>query len=277
MLKVPQSLLNTDFSKAFNDYRLYVNSMNIYINSIRMINNHHCFLNRDDFEQYYLNFTNDIELESSPIESFIPDHGQFEQNEHVKRVFIVNRDVPEYVRLNKRMSLEDLFNTLPPTHDVYILLKEKPEKFVDVVDDVFIYWNVHKYLDMIGMLRLRCVSSMSQIIEYVVDNISIDDWKGFLATNKINEEKCEKYLTDNIFEPDFEHTIDYYKQIHNEFDAFDVEDLINRLCTNIIVKTDIYMIIAVYLILSYSKVDIDNNAYDDAPCARYVRDVLSKL
>ena len=277
MITIPNSTLH-EFKNMFEKYRLYVNSMNIYMNAIRMINGHHRYLNKEDFEKYYLNFTADIELVSSPIESFIPDYGEFEQNETKKRIFVVNRDVPEYERLNKRMNIEDLFNTLPVTHDVVTLLKDKPEKFVDIVDDVFIYWNVNKYLDMINLLRLKSISAMTGCIEYVVQNITLDQWKDFLSgTKKINEEKCDKYQTDNLFEPDYLSTIDYYKQIHMEFDAFDVEELIDRLCTNIIMKTDIYMIIAVYLILSFSRVDIDNNAFDDSPCATYVRDVLSKL
>jgi hypothetical protein len=75
------------------------------MNAIRMINGHHRYLNKEDFEKYYLNFTADIELVSSPIEAFIPDYEEFEQNETKKRIFVVNRDVPEYERLNKRMNI----------------------------------------------------------------------------------------------------------------------------------------------------------------------------
>ena len=276
MINIPNSILH-EFKDVFEKYRLYINSCNIYFHSIRMINKHHVFLNKDDFDMYYRNFTADIELESSPIESFIPDGGQFEQNEHVKRVFIVNSDTPEYVRIKKRMSLEDLFKTLPPTHDVVALLKKEPGKFDDVIDDVYIYYCVTKYLSMIEQLRLRAISVMTPVIEYVVKNITYDQWKDYLVSKRINEEKCDKYLTDNIFEPDFDNTGKYYLQEHEGLVAFDMTNLIYRLCTNIIVKTDIYMIIAVYLILTFSKVDIDNNDYDNSPCACYVRDVLSKL
>jgi hypothetical protein len=242
-----------------------------------MINKHHVFLNKEDFDTYYKNFTADIELESSPIESFIPDGGQFEQNDHVKRVFIVNRDTPEYVRIKKRMSLEDLFNTLPATHDVVAVLKEEPGKFDDVVDDVYIYYCVNKYLMMIEQLRLRAISAMTPVIEYVVNHITLAQWKDYLQSRKINPEKCDKYLTDNIFQPDFDNTTAYYLKEHEGITPFDTTDLIYRLCTNIIMKTDIYMIIAVYLILTFSKVDIENNDYDNSPCACYVRDVLSLL
>ena len=276
MITIPNSTLH-EFKEIFEKYRLYVNSCNIYFNSIKMINNHHCFLNRDDFQTYYLNFTADIELESSPIESFIPDQGQLEQNDHVKRLFIVNRDTPEYQRIKKRMSLDDLYNTLPPTHDVVTMLKATPGKFDDVIDDVYIYYCVQKYLTMIDKIRLMSISTMTPIIEYVTNHITYDQWKDYLQSKRINLEKCDKYMTDNIFEPDFNHTIEYYKTPHSGIDPFDVEDLIYRLCTNIIMKTDIYMIIAVYLILTFSKVDIENDNFENAPCACYVRDVLSKL
>jgi len=277
MINIPFGTLH-EFKEHFEEYRLFVNTCNIYFRSIQMINKHHSYLNNEDFENYYLNITKDIELETPPIDSFIPDAQKFaEPDAVVKRIFIVNRDTPEYIRIKKRVTLDDIFNTIPPTHDVHILLKENPGKLDDVVDDVYIYWCVHKYLLMINNIRLRAISTMTPVIEYVVENITREQWVDYLSSKRINEEKCDKYLTDNIFAPDFDYTIDYYKKQHDGFDAFEVDDLIYRLCTNIIAKTDIYMIIAVYLILTFSKVDIDNGNYDSSPCAAYVRDVLSKL
>lgn len=276
MIMIPNSTLN-EFKECFDKYRLCVNTMNIYFNTIRMINKHHCYLDNDTFMKYYWNFTKDIEIESIPYECFIPDHGQFEQNEHIKRIFIINRDAKEYVRIQKRVTLEDLFKTIPSTEDIVSLLKDKPDKFVDVVDDIFIYWSVHKYLDSIDMLRIQSISVMTPAIEYVVNNITYDMWKDYLSTKKINPEKCDKYLTDNLFGPDYDYTNKYYLEDHIGFAPFNVEELICKLCTNIIVKTDIYMIIAVYLILTFAKVDINDEKYDESPCATYVKDVLSKL
>lgn len=277
MITIPQHELN-EFKDIFeNKYKLCVNSCNIYFQTIRLINKHHSFLTKDDFDAFYYNITRDIELVSNPYEAFIPDKAEME-NPNVRRVFIVNRDVPEYVRIQKRVTLDDLFNTIPPEHEVHMLLKENSSKLVDVVDDVFIYWSVHKYLDAIDQLRLQSISCMTPIIEYVVNNITMNDWKDYLSSKRINEDKCEKYLTaDVIFQPDFDHTVEFYKEDHNDVFAFDVSNLIERMCTNIIVKTDIYMIIAVYLILTFSKVDIKNESYDISPCAAYVRDILSRL
>ena len=86
-------------------------------------------------------------------------------------------------------------------------------------------------------------------------------------------------MDDNYFDPDMEHTINFYKaeSVENQAIVIDVPDLIARMCSNIVFNSDIYIIIAVYLILTFSKVDIKEGNFDNSPCAKYVRDVLANL
>jgi hypothetical protein len=76
-----------------------------------------------------------------------------------------------------------------------------------------------------------------------------------------------------------EHTVNFYKaeSVENQAIVIDVEDLLLRMCSNIVFNSDIYIIIAVYLILTFSKVDIKEDNFDNSPCATYVRDVIAQL
>ena len=50
-----------------------------------------------------------------------------------------------------------------------------------------------------------------------------------------------------------------------------------RLVTNMVVKTDIILILGVYLTIGFAMSDFNNDKAEDSPCAKYVREVLSKL
>lgn len=272
MFNISQSKLN-EFKQMYDNHLLYVNTCNIYFHTIRMINGKHRILDRDAYKEYYLNIMNDIELVTIPIDAFIPN-----DNPEMEGIFMVNRDVPEYEKIKKRVKLDDIFDTFPTTHDVFVKLKENPNLLETVTDDVFLYYCVFKYLDQIDIIRLQDISEMRPIIEYIVNNFSLNDMKGYLERKKIDEEKCMKYWEDILFLPDVNHTQKFYMdEPHDGFEPFDVIDLTKRFMTNIVLKSDIYIISAVYLILTFSKVDIMENNYDDSPCAAYVRDVLSKL
>ena len=81
-----------------------------------------------------------------------------------------------------------------------------------------------------------------------------------------------------VFNPDISATQKFYKNPTKEtIPTLDVVNLIMRLISNIVLKTDIYIILGVYLILSFAMSDFNNDKIEDSPCATYVRDVLSKL
>lgn len=280
MMLMPLELQNK-WRDVFRKHQYLVNSENIYYNTIRLINKHHKLLDRDGFVEFYKNILDDIELKSHPIDMFVPNENMDEELENEDgedpSIIVVSRTTPEYERIAKRITLEDLYATIPPTHPVHIELKKNPGKLPIVVDDIVLYWGLFKFLDMIDAIRLKDISVMTPVIEYVVENITLDMWKSFMETKRIKPKKVNKWMEDNFFGPDYDHTNGFYmNEKENDF-TIDVNNLLQLLCTNIIFNSDIYIIIAVYLILTFSKADIKEKNYENSPCATYVRDVLAKL
>ena len=283
MVLIPLGL-DRKWNSIYKNHQYLVNSEKIYFNTMRLANKHHKLLDREGFVEYYKNILDDIELKSHPIDIFVPNDNMDEELEnddgHLPQIITVSRTTPEYERIKKRINLQDLYDTIPETHPVHMELKANPGKLDIVIDDIVLYWAIYKFIEMIEAIRLKDISVMKEIIEYTVENIDIDKWKEFLSTTKrINEKKTQRWMDDNYFDPDMEHTVNFYKSesVDNQAIVIDVEDLILRMCSNIVFKSDIYIIIAVYLILTFSKVDIKEGNFDNSPCAKYVRDVLSKL
>jgi hypothetical protein len=58
---------------------------------------------------------------------------------------------------------------------------------------------------------------------------------------------------------------------------FDVVNLLMRLASNVVLKTDIYFVLGAYMIISFAMPDFKNDKLDESPCTKYICDVLSKL
>lgn len=260
------------FKSLFENHRLHIAASNIYYQNIRLINGRHKILDRKTYEEYYRGILNDIELETSPIDSFVPS-----TDENSRDLFVVNQLVPEYKRIASRVTLDDMFKNIPMTHDVCMKLKENPNLLSTVVDDIYIYWCVYKYLDQIDEIRIRTLSNMTDIIEYVVNNITLKDLRDFIRSNKINPEKYEKYCQDILFNPEVSSLQKFYSEPHGDIPAIDVVNLMMKLSTFVDLKSDTYIIIGIYMTMSFAVSDITNNRVDDSPCAKYVRDVLSQI
>jgi hypothetical protein len=69
----------------------------------------------------------------------------------------------------------------------------------------------------------------------------------------------------------------FYDEEHGDFKTLDVVDIINRLTSNEVVKSDIWIVTALYLTLSFAMSDIYLNKIDESECAKYVRDVLAQI
>ena len=268
-----------EFSKLYENHRLYISSCNIFYHTIRMINGKSKLIDRNTYKEYFLNLLTDIELQTPPIDSFIPN-----DSEEVEEIFVVNQIVPEYEKIKNRMTMDFFNNALPPANEVRLQVNEKPELMTTVLDDLFINYCIFKYLDQIEEIRLREMSNMTPVIEYVVNNISEKDIRAYMNTRRINTEKYEKYCQDILFNPDVMVTQKFYlsddenvKERRGDFPTFDVVNLMMRLATNIVCKSDIYIIIGIYLTMSFAVADITNQNIDGSPCAIYVRDVLSKI
>lgn len=283
MMLIPMGL-DRKWDTIYKQHQYLVNSCNIYFNTIKLINNKHKLLDRDGFVEYYKNILEDIELTSHPIDLFIPNEKMDEELESqdgsVPQIVVVSRETPEYERIKKRINLDDLYATIPETHPVHMELKKNPGKLDIVIDDIVTYWCLYKFMHHIEMVHLKEISVMKPVIEYTVENISIDKWKEFLtSTKRINDKKVNKWMEDNFFGPDYEHTCAFYQSesVDNQAIVINVMDLLRRMCSNIVFNSDIYIIIAVYLILSFSKVDIKEGNFDGSPCAKYVQDVIAQL
>ncbi len=267
------------FAKLFENHRLCVSSSNIFYHTIRMVNGKSKMIDRDTYKEYFLNLLNDIKLETPPIDAFIPN-----EDENVDAVFVVNDCVPEYERIKNRMTLDFFNSALPDANEIRIQVNEKPELMSTILDDLFINFCLFKYLDQIDTIRIQELSNYTPVIEYAVNNITEKDIKNYMNSRRINEEKYRKYCDDIFFMPEFSVTCKFFssdddtaKSRRGEFPCFDVLTLIKKLATNIVCQSDIYIITAIYLVMSFAIVDISNDNVDGSPCAKYVRDVLSKI
>lgn len=273
------------FYELYETHRMIVSATNVYFKNIHLLNTTKTkYISRDDFKEYYKNILEDVKLESSPIDVIIPNTTDYEEDENGNPIipeddemFLVNQEVPEYKTIRARIEAEDIATVLGDTHTAVVAVKDNRDKLIKVIDEIFIHWLVFKYLDNIEKLHLETLSNFTPVIEWVVENITEKDLKNFLISRRINEEKFNSKSHEFIFRPNLSRMQDFYSQEHDNCAAFDVEDLLKRLVTNEVVKSDIYIITALYLTLSFAMSDIYTKHDDESPCAKYVVDILSKL
>ena len=240
------------------------------------------FFNLDDYNKYYKNILADVELVSEPMDMFLPympeeqEAGQINMDNVYDDMFVVNRNVPEYEKIDKRVTWDDMRETLPATHPAVVAIIEDPNNMKIVKDDIYIAWAILKYLHQLDTIRMAILSNMTPAIEYVVENVDEKTIKRHIHTSKINEEKYKKTLKDLFFKPDIDFTRSFYDNDHDNLPSFDMELLMQKLCTNIDCKVDSTIVVAIYLAMTFAITDIKNGNMD-AECAKYVRDVLSKI
>ena len=270
MLKLPSSMLKEMASRTQN-HKVNIAACNIFTQTIRMLTKMNELLDRKTYEEVFLSFLSDIELTTPPTDAFIPaDTGE--------KLFVVNQLAPEYIEITKRIPMNLLEETLSPASALIVLLKNDPTKLSKVHDDLFVFFCMYKYSEQIDLIRLDMFSNYTPMIEYIVENITLNDWKTYLTSKKINTEKYAKLCEDLIFNIDI--TIVHKFYLNNEDENvrnFDVVNLIMRLATNTVLKSDIYFVLGVYMILSFAMADFKNDNVGDSPCVKYICDVLSKL
>lgn len=243
--------------------------INIFYENIRMIKGATRLMDRECYKENYLNILTDIKLVSNPVDTFLPDTDG-------RSAFSINRKTPEYIKIQSRINDKDIIETLTPTHELSMKLLENPNLISNVHDDLFINYCTFKYLNQIEWLRLQVYSNIHEIIEYVVENVTLEDIRRFMISKKINFEKYTKHEDDLMFIPEMKKICDFYNVEHDDIPAFDVEKLMLKLFTNVIVKSDKYIIIGIYQTLSFTMSDIHNNRTGEK-CVNYVRDVISQI
>ena len=276
MFNVPQKKIS-EFKSLYNNHRMMVSGCDVFFQNIRLLNGRHTILDRQTFVDNYKTFTSDIELETSPIDAFIPNSE--EESDGTKKLFLVNRDVPEYERIKKRITIDELKKTLGETSPIIMAMDKSEVTYDDVIDDIFIYWCVFKYIEQIERIRIQIFSNFTPVIEYVVTNIDLHDMKRYLISNKINPEKIDKHSDTVFFGPDYDMICKFYmneKNVEEEIPMFDLDHLMQRLITNITLKSDIYVIVGLYLTASFAVADFKGHT-QDSHCCEYVRNVLAVL
>lgn len=269
MLKIPNAQMK-EFNGRFETHRVNIAACNMYVSMAALVGKNPVHLDRQTYREIFLDALSDIELESSPTDAFIPSDTN-------KRLFDVNRLAKEYIEITKRIPMSLFTELLGPTSALTILVKNKPEEMDFIYDDIFRHFSMFKYMDMINMIRLNTVSNYTPIIEHIVTNITLDQWKDYLKTDKVNEKKYAKVCEDIIFNPDIASMEEFYQNNENVPNKFSVVNLMMRLSTNTCYKTDRIFVLGVYMILLAAMKDFSNQNVEPSPCSKYVSEVLSIL
>lgn len=277
-----------EFYRLYEAHRMNISATNVYFQNIRLLNTYKTeLLSRDDFVEFYKGILNDVKNESAPIDCLIPNdqklinedsddpNAEIEVPEDYK-LFIINQEVPEYKTIAARIKADDMDATFPPTHPVRMAVMDNPDKITQVIDEAFIHWLVFKYLETIETLHIQTFSNFTPVIEWTVKNVGLKELKSFIISKNINLEKVRSKTHQFIFKPDLSRMKKFYEDDHDGFPKIDVVKLLEKLTSNTVVKSDIYVVTAIYLTLSFAMTDIYNGNLDE-PHVIYVRDVLSQI
>lgn len=277
-----------EFYRLYEAHRMNISATNVYFQNIRLLNTYKTeLLSRDDFVEFYKGILNDVKNESAPIDCIIPNEQKLinedsdDPNAEIEvpedyKLFIINQEVPEYKTIAARIKADDMDATFPPTHPVRMAVMDNPDKIMQVIDEAFIHWLVFKYLETIETLHIQTFSNFTPVIEWTVKNIGLKELKSFIISKNINLEKVRSKTHQFIFKPDLSRMKKFYEDDHEGFPKIDVVKLLEKLTSNTVVKSDIYVVTAIYLTLSFAMTDIYNGNLDE-PHVIYVRDVLSQI
>ena len=278
-----------EFFKLYEGHRMNISATNVYFQNIRLLNTYKTeILTRDEFKEYYKTILDDIKNVSSPIDCLIPNDEKLinedsdDPNVEVEvpegyKLFIINQEVPEFKQIDARIRADKIEEVFPPEHPVRLAMMDNASKIDQIIDEAFIRWLTFKYLETIEVLHIQTFSNFTPVIEWTVQNIDEKKLKDFIHSKNINMDKVRSKTHEFIFKPDLSRMKKFYDEEHEGFEHIDVVDIINRLTANIVVKSDIYVVTAIYLTLSFAMTDIYNGNTEESPCAKYIRDVLSKI
>jgi hypothetical protein len=222
------------------------------------------------YQEFYQNILADIQLVTSPMEAIIPGEDETAETQ-------VARDTPEYEAIQKRVTAKDLFEYVPPEHPMHVALKDDPSKLEQIVDEAYVNYNIFKYLEIIGHNRTKMFTNGLPMVSYCIENIDLSTIKSYLSSRRIRLEKAEKHFNDMFFGPDMEMAANWFALGHQTMDTFDVMHLFKSMCSNIVIKSDNYVIVGMYLILLLCSMDMQSQKSDDAMYTKYVEDVLSMV
>lgn len=255
MFKIPPAKL-VEYKQILELHKLYINTMSIYYTNTRLLINKHKYLDRETYLEYFREALNRVEMASDPIELIIPNDGDYDDN----RPFYLNHETQEWKDLTELLPLDVLLNSLPDTNEIVLKIKNNEIDPNDVLEDIFLYFCMYKFYDHVDLMRKQIVTNLSDLIEYVMNKISIKDIDNHITSKKIKQERYVKNCKDIIFTPEFTMLWNFFKDKDKLTDTnikpFDVRELMMLLTSNIDTKTDILVILGIYEIISCAMFDI---------------------
>lgn len=282
----------TEFSKIYEQTKLIRSTTEIFYQNIRMLHYMRTkYVTQEIYDDLYDGILADIELVSSPIDTVIPNTTEYPVVDGVMQVpedytvCVLNDTVPEYQRISKRVTADDIKSNVEASHPLNMALVENPNNISTIIDEVFKFWLIRRYFVQIELLHMQQMSQMTPIIEYTVKNITEKDIKNHIVSKKINKEKAFSRLKETIFTPDLGRIKAYYNNAEGIVPNFDVESLLMRLASNVTLTSDIYIISAIYHTISFAMNDFakhnddaaNGKEYELSECEKYVAEVLSKI
>lgn len=272
-----------DIKELFETQRLGVTTMNVFFQNIRVLKTRsYKYISLDTYKEYYMKMMDDIEITSSPIDTIVPNAKEEEvpqtEEEEFKSMFSINTLVPEFGLVTDRVTLDDLYEYIPPTNGTYQKMKEHPEDLIKMKEELFMHFLFTKYLQCIDQVHLELISVFSDTIEYVVKNVDLKTLKNYIHQSKINFDKYKEKLKTLTFNPEYHRTITFYSDPHDDIPVIDVEKIMGILFTNSDSTLDDVIAIALYHTLAYAIIDIESDTPNDQfPHVVYIKEVLSKI
>lgn len=308
MIQIPNKML-PELNGRLDTHKVNIAACNVYLQTARMLNNQATVLDRNTYQEIFINILSDIELVTPPTDAFIPASDpsreifmeNYPRNEgesddeyrgrldsiwevekdayiekYGKRLFTINQLTPEYIAIREKLPLHAIESIFEPTSALIILIKHDEKQLNAFYDDLFIYYNMFKYLDQIDLIRLNIFSNYNYMIEWVAHNITLKDWNEYLVSRRLNTEKYAATCEDLIFNPDMAAVVKFFSAGNEDIPPFDVINLIMRIVTNMRFKSDVHVVLGTFLVIEYAMIDYSNGKKDSEAVA-YVRDILSKI
>ncbi len=272
MFKIPPAKL-VEYKQILELHKLYVNTMSIYYTNTRLLINKHKYLDRETYLEYFREALNRVEMVSDPIELIIPNDGDDDDD----RPFYLNHETQEWKDLTELLPLDVSLNSLPDTNEIVLKIKNNEIDPNDVLEDIFLYFCMYKFYDHVDLMRKQIVTNLSDLIEYVMNKISIKDIDNHITSKKIKQDRYVKNCKDIIFTPEFTMLWNFFKNKDKLKDTnikpFDVRELMMLLTSNIDTKTDILVILGIYEIISCAMFDIVMKANTETDQIRFTHDI----
>lgn len=273
MFNIPDKLVKEWQSNGvIHNHKLYINTMNIYFDTFKIVSRRTSIIERKDYKSYLSHLFGDIKVTTPLSDIFFPTP------KRGKEALTINKDAIEYKSFVDRINIDKFFAAMPEEHEVTKKLIEDKGLFDKIIDDCYVHFMVYYMLNQTELIRIKEMGNLTPVVDYMIANITLKDMKNYLSTTRrINIDKYSKIGVDMIFNPELLTLQKFYEQGGPMFGSLDVQLLMQKLISNLVLKSDIYIIMAIYTVLSFAQSEMMHGITDRDECSKYVIDVISKL